>query len=335
MTVQEIESAHDAGQLLDISRNAFEVPELQLHKMFYPLGFPVQVRTNSAEILAIFAELWGAFSKLFKFDPVQVDVCVVDSGSMECPPGTRPTIMMPHLTIIADSSNFSVANLEQNRTQIVVSRAALANKLYLRQHFLYASPLCHIVTRYVVPVHAGCVALDGRGMLLCGDSGAGKSSLSYACARAGWTFITDDLSMLLNDGSDRAVTGDCTRVRLRPSAAELFPEISGLKVAPRAAGKPSIEMRTSEMSHVISAPSAAVDFMIFLKRSPEGKAELRPYHKEVARYYMRQNLYGPADSIAVQHNAIERMLTAQVLELRYSSLEDAICRLQTLAQEGH
>jgi len=335
MTVEEIERTYATGQLQDISRNAFELPELKLHKMFYPLGFPVQVRTNSAEILALFAELWGMFRKLFKRDPIQVDVYVVDSGSKECPPETKPSHSMPYVFLIADGSNYSFANLEQNFTKVVVSKAALANKLYLRHHFLYASPLGHIVTRYATPVHAGCVALGGRGVLLCGDSGAGKSSLSYACARAGWTFITDDMSLLLNDSGDRMVTGDGTRVRLRPSAAELFPEINGLKVAPRAAGKPSIEMLTSEMSHVATAASAAVDFVVFLKRSSEGKAELRPYRKEVARYYMRQVLYGPADSLAMQHQAIERMLTAEVLELHYSNLDDAIQRLKTLTQEGH
>jgi hypothetical protein len=303
--------------------------------MFYPLGFPVQVRTNSVEILALFTELWGMFRKSFKHEPIHVEVYVVDSGSKECPPGTRARHMMPYVTIIADASNYSIANLEQNFTKVVVSTAALANKLYLRQHFLYASPLGHIVTRYATPVHAGCVAVDGRGVLLCGDSGAGKSSLSYACARAGWTFVTDDLSLLQNDGEGRRVSGDCTRVRLRPSAAELFPEINGMKIPPRAAGKPSIEMRTAEMSKVTVSTSTEVDFMVFLKRSQEGKTELRPYQKEVARYYMRQSLYGPADSLVAQHKAIERMLTAEVLELRYSSLDDAIQQLQMLVREGH
>jgi hypothetical protein len=335
MTVEEIESAHKAGRLLNIRRNAFEVPDLKLHKMFYPLGFPVEVHTNSAEILSIFAELWGMFKKGFEREPVQVEVHVVDSGSKECPPGTQARHLMPYVTIIADASNYSLANLEQNFTKVVVSTAAVANKLYLRQHFLYASPLGHIVTRYATPVHAGCVALGGRGVLLCGDSGVGKSSLSYACARAGWTFVTDDMTLLLNDGDDREVTGDCTRVRLRPTAAELFPEINGLKVAPRAAGKPSIEMRTAEMPHVISATSTAVDFVVFLKRHSEGKAELHPYPKEVARYYMHQSLYGPADSIAMQHKVVERMLTAEVLELRYSDLDDAILRLRTLVREAH
>jgi len=334
MTVEEIESAFDAGQLVDSSRNPFEVPELKLRKMFYPLGFPVRVRTNSFEILAIFAELWGAFRKVHKFEPIQVEVFVVDSGSKECPPGTRARHMMPYVAIIADASNYSLANLKQNFTKVVVSTAALANKLYLRHHFLYASPLGHIVTRYATPVHAGCVALDGRGILLCGDSGAGKSSLSYACARAGWTFVADDMSLMLNDRCDRTVTGDSTRVRLRPSAAELFPEINGLRVPPRAAGKPSIEIRTSEMSHVARAPCTAVDFIIFLKRRSDGEAELRPYPTEVARYYMRQNLYGPGDSLAAQYRSIERMLKAEVFELRYSRLGDAIQRLQMLIREG-
>ncbi len=65
-------------------------------------------------------------------------------------------------------------------------------------------------------------------VMLCGDSGAGKTTLSYACARAGWTYICDDASYLLNSGTDRTVMGTCNQVRFRPPAVELFPELLGL-----------------------------------------------------------------------------------------------------------
>ena len=42
-----------------------------------------------------------------------------------------------------------------------------------------------LAQRQVVMVHAGCVARNGTGVLLCGASESGKSTLSYACARAG------------------------------------------------------------------------------------------------------------------------------------------------------
>jgi hypothetical protein len=55
----------------------------------------------------------------------------------------------------------------------------------------------------------------------------------------------------------------------------------------------------------------------------------------VARQFMRQALYGSPQSLALQYEAIEHLLTAQVFELRYTDLDWAVDRLQTLVREGH
>jgi hypothetical protein len=235
---------------------------------------------------------------------------------------------------IADPDNYSIANLERGTTQIILSRATVRYRSYLEYFFLGSSPLCHIATSYTTPVHAGCVARVGRGVLLCGDSGAGKSSLSYACALSGWTYVTDDASYLLNGGNDRLVTGNCHQVRFRPSAAELFPEVEGLEITPRAAGKPSIELPTAPMHGITCVPTAQVDFLVFLNRRLPCPPELVPYRKDVARYFMRQVLFGSAESLAAQYAALERLLTAEVFELRYSDLDWAVQRLGTLVREG-
>ena len=170
-------------------------------------------------------------------------------------------------------------------------------------------------------------------MLLCGDAGAGKSTLSYACARAGWTYVTDDGSNLLIGGTDRMVMGNCDKVRFRPSAAELFPELNGQELAPHPAGKPSVEIQTAKFPNMICARSAQADFIVFLNRCAEGPPELVPYPKDAARQYMRQ-LHAPPELLAAQYQTIERLLTLPILELRYSNLDWAIYRLQRLVQEG-
>jgi len=334
MTIQEIEYACKASQTLDFSRHALETPELSRRKIFYPRGFPVEVRTNSAEILSLFKEAWGIYRKKFNTEKILVDVVLVESNSTECPPAPVYRMTQPMLVFVADANNYSIIDLGANKTQITVSRAALKYPKYIHYFFLDSAASSHIATRYMTPVHAGCVALNRRGIMLCGDSGAGKSSLSYACARAGWTFITDDASYLLNEGTDRMVTGDCHHVRLRPTAAELFPEINGLKMTPRAAGKPSIEIATATMPHIDCSRTAKVDFIVFLNRHSGAPPELVSYRKDVARYFMRHVLYGSAESLARQYEVIERLLAVDVLELRYTDMDWAISRLQKLVEEG-
>lgn len=334
MTLLEIEAACQLPQPIEIPRHALEAPELNLRKIFYPHGFPTEVRSNSAEILAQTEESWHVFEQRFNTPPILVDIHVLESSATDCPPTPAYQILQPWLVTIADGNNYFISDFSNNRTRMVLTNAALLHKSYLRYFFLDAAASCHISTRYTTPVHAGCAALDGRGVLLCGDSGAGKSTLTYALARAGWDYVTDDCSSLLNCGGGRTVTGNYHQVRFRPSAAELFPEIAGLEITPRASGKPSIELPTASMLHIHCAEKAHVDFIVFLNRRSGNMERLIPYRRDVAREFMRQVLFGTEESRAVQYAAIERLLTAEIFELHYSELPWAINRLQTLVRGG-
>ncbi len=333
VTVKDIEYACDIGQCLDFSRHELEGAELALKKTFYPYGFAVEVSTNSTEVLDLLREIWGMFEKQHDSDPIRSDVYVADGGPAECPPTPIYQLHLPWMISIADGMNYSFVDLDRKCAQISISRAALQHPLYLK-YFLLGAPVCCIATSYATPIHAGCVALDGQGLLLCGDSGAGKSSLSFACARKGWTYITDDAAFLLNGGSKRIVTGGSHQIRLRHTAAALFPEVHGLEITPRAAGKPSIEMPTASLPYITCARTAQVDFVVFLNRNCGTPPELVPYRKDVARHFMRQALFGSVKSREAQYEAIERLLAVDVFELRYTDLDWGVCRLQKLVREG-
>lgn len=336
MTIEELEAVCATSEAPEFYRHDLEGPSLSLQRMFYPFGFPTELRTNSAEIMKEAEDVWSIFDRQFATEPIRVDVYVMDGDdTAECPPEPRYCLMPPLVVSIADPDNYSIVDLARNETQIRLSRAALQHRSYLRYFFLEHSSGCQIATRYATPIHAGCVALGERGVLLCGDSGAGKSTLSYACARAGWTYVSDDGSLLVHsDAPQRRITGNCHQVRFRPSAAQLFPEIDGLEITPRANGKPSVELSTAGLPGLARAPHTRADFLVFLNRRADGPAELRPYRTDVARTYMRQVLYGCRDSLAKQYEAIEHLLHAEIYELRYSDLDWAVARLRTLLEEG-
>ncbi|MGA7339953.1 MAG: aldolase [Terracidiphilus sp.] len=332
LKIEEIESVCSSGRPHEVPSHVLDLPDFSFEETFYPHGFPVTVRSNSGAVLEQYREMWGKFAKLRDTDPIAVDVYLAPSDSTECPPEPSYLLMLPLMVTVADKDNFSVVDLDRCTASIKISQAAMAHPLYVRC-FLLGSPGHCISTNYATVVHSGCVALQGRGVLLCGDSGAGKSTLSYACARSGWTFVTDDASLLLNGGTERMVTGDCHKVRFRPAARAIFPELKGLEITPRATGKPSIELPLN--GHPIArAQTVRVDHVVFLNRRAGGTQELVPYRKEVARMFIRQTLMGSAVARAAQYAAIEQLLTLGVLELRYTSLEWAVERLRTLVENG-
>jgi hypothetical protein len=314
-------------------RHPGEAPALTLEGMFYPMGFPMRVRTNSQEVLRQCARKWGVFRRRSNDKPIEVDIHVMESDARECPPAAECHFMGNLLVIVADSHNVGTAEFPWGKTRMVVSTAALRYPHYFSQTFLEAAPATQLCTRFATPIHSACVVLDGRGVLLCGDSGAGKTSLSYACARAGWEFVADDTTFLLHSENSRRVIGNCHQVRFRPSAGELFPEIAGAELTPRMSGKPSVELFTAAMKYVRTTDSAQIDFVVYLNRRHPGPPDVIPYSKDAARRYMRQVLFGAAETMPIRHQAIERMLTAEVLELRYQNLDQAVCRLERLVRE--
>ena len=75
-----------------------------------------------------------------------------------------------------------------------------------------------------LPFHGSAVAIESKGVLICGVSGAGKSSLTAALIAEGAQFISDDLSVVVHDKDKNGwsvVTGR-PGIRLFPSVGRWF-----------------------------------------------------------------------------------------------------------------
>jgi hypothetical protein len=178
---------------------------------------------------------------------------------------------------------------------------------------------------YLTPIHAACVSLNGRGLLLCGDSGAGKSSLSYACARRGWTFVSDDASFLVRAGKGNVVVGNPQHLHFRQSATELFAELKLHELTARINGEIAIELTTARLPKMNTALQSQISFLIFLDRKPSGPIALRPFPKARASAVLEQVIcYGEHEIRDAQKSALKHLLDGDVLELQYSELDPAV-----------
>jgi hypothetical protein len=309
---------------------------LSLKALHFPLGFPLEITTNSPAVLAAARQSWGLFQPRFSGPPLILRIGVTrnatDSPNIPTAPVCR--IQKNLMTSIADANNFVTCDLNAGFSFGWVTQQTAETPLYLRYHLLEAAALGMISTLRAAPLHAACVVPFGHGMLLCGNSGAGKSSLAFAGARAGWTFVCDDASYLPFDRTDRMVIGNCHQIRLRDSGVQLFPELEGRPITPRATGKPSIEIPTADLPELITAESAIVKSIIFLNRRDAETPGLFPYARESALSWFSQFPLKTTASYGTQVAAIRHLLDVEIFELRYTDLDWAIERLETLALTG-
>jgi len=308
---------------------------LPLRGTYYPLGFALEIITNSAEVLAAAQESWGSFQKKFSEIPLRLEIGIMADGSRDCPlpPACRSRGNL--LTIVADAGNFSVCDLSRGFAFAWLTQSAVADRAYLRYYFLEATVSTLLEALYLTPLHAACVQIGGRGVLLCGESGAGKSSLAFACARSGWKFLSDDSSAIVRKRQSRVVVGNPCQMRFRESAIELFPELKRQPVMPRATGKMAIELATATLPEIATQAECQVDYIVFLNRREPAPPGLFSLPNKIAWQYFEQYMcFGEAAVHQAQSASIHDLLTAKVFEMRYHDLDWAVERLGTLVQEG-
>jgi hypothetical protein len=307
--------------------------ELPLLGVYHPLGFSVEIATNSHEVLAGADESWGLFRKVFFEPPVQLRIGVVEGGQERCP---RPPVCRAHrklLIRVADAENFSVSDLERGFAFCWLTPAVVENRAYLRYYFLEGMSWDLLEGFYLTSIHAACVKSGRSGVLLCGDSGAGKSSLAFGCARRGWIFLSDDSCCLVRKSSDRVVVGNPYQMRFRESAVEQFPELRDQRITRRLNGKLSIELPTASLPEIKTIFRCSVDFIVFLKRNGSSPPRLLPFAKHRAIQWFEQAVcYGEKEDREAQKASLLNLLTAQVFELHYSDLDSAVARLEAMVR---
>ena len=156
---------------------------------------------------------------------------------------------------------------------------------------------------HLLPLHAACVSREGRSLLLCGDSHAGKSTLAYEFAKAGWTYVSDN-SLYWSVSGDVLVSGSPV-IKLRGRERPVNPAEHGFR----------------------SARTATPGPVVFLRRRP-GKPMLVRESEDTALDYFLNYITRPDRDVATVHY---RDLGRHGLwRIEYEEAEDAVRCLEQL-----
>jgi len=291
-------------------------------RLFHPLGYPVLIECDAGEPLRIAQESWGSRAPLFHAPCLHLTIRTQDAPAPQDSP--RYEAFPDGFSLVCDSATRGEFSIRAHSACLHVSRAVLERTEWFRYQLLECLVLTALDTVYFVGLHAACVAPPARdGTLLCGASGSGKSTLAYACARAGWTFVSDDshLAPAGDKGSD-IVTGSSDLIRLREPARGLFPELLTKLSVTAPNGKSCIEVAALHGSD-----SAPARHCVFLSRRP-GPAVLEPYSEErTVEYFMGYNTRYDRSGAELR---LREFVHGRTWLLEYEHLDDAIDTLEKL-----
>jgi hypothetical protein len=303
---------------------------LSLHAEYFPMGQSIHIAANSRLIHATAESIWSRFRPMSNKSEVSLQV-EIDSGHSRESVGAPILRAREHLvSMVADSRNFVNADLRAGFAFGHFTHDLVADADYWRYYFL--EPLVYLLVGACsfTYLHASCISRNGRAIVLCGDSGAGKTCLAFACGLRGWTFHSGDATAILRSDV-RRIVGRPFEIRFRGNARDLFKELRDFPPALRPNNKYDIEIDPVHAG-LKTAPEALASHIVFLNRNPvSAKASITPFPRDEARRRLEQDIcFGDETIRKAQRTALVAFLSLPVWQLNYSDWDEAEQSLHAL-----
>ena len=191
-----------------------------------------------------------------------------------------------------------VVCLEKGKARGFVAGEHLASPWILSHRIFYVPVLEILRGRGAFYIHAGCVCKGKKCVLLCGGSGHGKSTLTYALARAGFSYMSDDAVFIQNNHSGVEIFAFPEKIKLDQKSRSYFPEFDRFEQSPGKMEIAAARTRIKDFS-VEGQPHA----LIFTQIGQAGKSELT----KLGRSDALLRLIAQSVSVASK-NSVERHL---------------------------
>jgi hypothetical protein len=173
-------------------------------RSIYLLGSRIEFRSNSRELLSL---VDAAYQNLprhrisSRVPELRITLWLSPAGGPGAgarePPPLSTLSGAGLLGAATGSSSFLILAPEERAAIVVVSSAMLRFPYHTRYELIeFAVFTLAARVQRLVPLHAACVGKRGRGILLLGGTGAGKSTAALQCALAGFDFLSEDAVFL-------------------------------------------------------------------------------------------------------------------------------------------
>jgi hypothetical protein len=121
----------------------------------------------------------------------------------------------------------------------------------------------------VVPLHCACLERNGNGLLIAGDSGVGKSTLTAALTQRGLALISDDWTYFSKEQSTLVAHGLYSPIKLLPDAVQFFRELRELTPAISLNGELAYEVDPARFVGSTVKNASRPHWIFFLERTSD------------------------------------------------------------------
>lgn len=246
-------------------------------------GVPVLYRSNSPAVITAAARALACWRDLPPAlveprPPAHVDLIVhpLGPGDPETSAAGRFVFRAHGDTFLAASGgSILTAQMADGRATAFLTPELLDDEPNLRHSVIECLGFLLVNYRDRTPVHAAGVVRGGCAVLLAGRSAAGKSTLCYACVRAGFSLLSED-TVCVSLARRPRVWGHPGPIHLLPDAPRFFPELAGLEPRVRANGKLKLAVDVAALGPTRRATHADRAVVCFVEREPGPGAHLQP-----------------------------------------------------------
>jgi hypothetical protein len=162
-------------------------------------------------------------------------------------------------------------------------RESEASDPCLLAHLFFTVPLAELLKRRgLYMVHAAGLAVGGKGLLVAGQSGAGKTTLAIALLRAGFDFLADDTVFLSLGNSGLRILAFPDEVDVTARTLGFFPELQRLTQASKASGRLKQPVCATSLYQARPSWECAPEAIIFPQPGKSSHSVLTPMPKAEA-----------------------------------------------------
>lgn len=216
------------------------------------LGVMVTFATNSASVFDAIHETYGAWAGLdgdiVSPSGATVRIVVHDRpAAPETPPAFSSRVPDPTRLLIIWDGGMGVSDTTRLESLAYVTEGLVARRAEFADGVLEPLTLFLLGALDRQPLHAAAVARGEAAILLAAPSGTGKSTLSYAACRRGFSLLADE-PVYVQMRPGLRVWGRRSRVHLPVEARAHFPELHDVAPTRLPSGKTKmvIDVRTGE-----------------------------------------------------------------------------------------